>query len=312
MPLAPKEAQRDGVPKLGEHRQAACADRGQPAPVRHDLATIVYTRVPPRRQRRDAQLPHDVAAARSREPRHHGRGSEALVSAARARAERACMETPTFMLGGRDVLRGESGMFATDLSARGRRSSSPCRGGGRNSNRAFPKCRRDDSRSCAAPVLGGIIRKKVRVGLGLDASCSFITGSAPMPPELVRGSHARDRAARALRHDGELRHQPLRARGRSAYRLGRHAGARRTVKLSDDGEVLVKSPGKCSATTRTRRSPRKRSTQKAFCTPAIAARSTTRERCDQRSRQGDLQDGQGQVRRAGAAGERAGRAPRHR
>ncbi|MBL8347089.1 MAG: AMP-binding protein [Rubrivivax sp.] len=105
-------------------------------------------------------------------------------------------------------------------------------------------------RLLSIPILGRIVAKKVLTGLGLDAVVSAGSGSAPLPPELIRwyrrlglklvegyGMTEDNSVSHSSRIDIEGAAEP----GWVGVPM---KGVQ--VKLSPEGEVLIKSPGQFS------------------------------------------------------------------
>jgi long-subunit acyl-CoA synthetase (AMP-forming) len=98
------------------------------------------------------------------------------------------------------------------------------------------------------PILGGIVKKKVLAGLGLDKVRFAGSGSAPIPAELLQWY--RDLGLELLEGYGmtenfNYSHVTRVGQGRPGY-IG-HPYANVECRLSDEGEVLVKSPGSMKA-----------------------------------------------------------------
>jgi long-chain acyl-CoA synthetase len=94
------------------------------------------------------------------------------------------------------------------------------------------------------PIISGIVKKKVLSGLGLDQARYAITGSAPVPPELIQWY--RDLGLEllegyAMSEDFVYSHVSMPGKARVGYVGGVLPGAE--AKLSPEGEVLLKSPG---------------------------------------------------------------------
>ncbi|MCW5637179.1 MAG: AMP-binding protein [Rubrivivax sp.] len=112
----------------------------------------------------------------------------------------------------------------------------------------MPKAKLD--RLLGIPILGRIVAKKVLAGLGLDQVVSAGSGSAPLPPELIRwyrrlglrlvegyGMTEDNSYSHSSRIDDPQANEP-------GYVGVPMKGVE--VKLSPEGEVLVKSPGQFS------------------------------------------------------------------
>jgi long-subunit acyl-CoA synthetase (AMP-forming) len=94
------------------------------------------------------------------------------------------------------------------------------------------------------PILGGIVKKKVLAGLGLDKVRFAGSGSAPIPAELLQWY--RDLGLELLEGYGmtenfNYSHVTRIGQGRPGY-IG-HPYPDVKCRLSDEGEILVKSPG---------------------------------------------------------------------
>ncbi len=94
------------------------------------------------------------------------------------------------------------------------------------------------------PILGGIVKKKILGNLGLDQVRFAGSGSAPIPAELL--TWYRDLGLELLEGYGmsenfNYSHLTMPGRGRAGY-IG-HPYPDVECKLSDEGEILVKSPG---------------------------------------------------------------------
>jgi long-subunit acyl-CoA synthetase (AMP-forming) len=93
------------------------------------------------------------------------------------------------------------------------------------------------------PILSGVVKKKILTGLGLDSARMAISGSAPIPAELIQWY--RDLGLELLEGYGmtenfSCSHFSMPGRARVGYVGEPLKGVE--VKLSDQGEVLVKSP----------------------------------------------------------------------
>ena len=94
------------------------------------------------------------------------------------------------------------------------------------------------------PILGGIVKKKILTGLGLDQTRIAITGSAPVPPELIdwyRGLGLELLEGYAMSEDFIYSHLSLPGKSRVGY-VG-HLVKGCESRISDEGEILLKSPG---------------------------------------------------------------------
>ncbi|XP_060084991.1 putative long-chain-fatty-acid--CoA ligase [Ylistrum balloti] len=93
------------------------------------------------------------------------------------------------------------------------------------------------------PVLNNIIKKKVLKGLGLDACRLAISGSAPIPPDLInwyRKLGLELLEAYGMSENFAYSHANLPGKTRIGYVGNTLPGVEH--KISDEGEILVKSP----------------------------------------------------------------------
>jgi len=94
------------------------------------------------------------------------------------------------------------------------------------------------------PILSGIVKKKILAGLGLDQVRFAGSGSAPISAELLafyRGLGLELLEGYGMSENFNYSHLTMPGRGRAGY-IG-HPYADVDCKLSDTGEILVKSPG---------------------------------------------------------------------
>jgi long-chain acyl-CoA synthetase len=94
------------------------------------------------------------------------------------------------------------------------------------------------------PILGGVIRRKVLSGLGLEHTRIAVSGSAPIPPEIITwyndlGLELLE--GYAMSENFAYSHLALPGRTRPGYVGEPLPGV--DAKISPQGEVLVKSPG---------------------------------------------------------------------
>jgi len=97
------------------------------------------------------------------------------------------------------------------------------------------------------PVVGRIVAKKVLTGLGLDQVLQAGSGSAPIPAELIRwyrklGLHLYE--GYAMTEDNSYSHSSNQQFSEPGYVGVPMPGVE--VRISDEGEVLIKSPGQMS------------------------------------------------------------------
>jgi long-subunit acyl-CoA synthetase (AMP-forming) len=96
------------------------------------------------------------------------------------------------------------------------------------------------------PILGKIVAKKVRNGLGLGHVKLAGSGSAPIPPALIewyRKIGLPLYEGYGMTEDSSYSHVSTEAHNAPGYVGVPMAGVQ--VKLSPEGEVLIKSPGQC-------------------------------------------------------------------
>ncbi|NDC61823.1 MAG: AMP-binding acetyl-CoA synthetase, partial [Betaproteobacteria bacterium] len=94
------------------------------------------------------------------------------------------------------------------------------------------------------PVLNGIVARKILIGLGLDKVELAGSGSAPLPPELIRwyrrlGLNLIE--GYAMTEDFAYSHTQTAQFNEPGYVGTPYAGVQ--VRISDEGEILIKSPG---------------------------------------------------------------------
>ncbi|MFN3197657.1 MAG: AMP-binding protein [Bradymonadia bacterium] len=94
------------------------------------------------------------------------------------------------------------------------------------------------------PILSGVVRKKVLTNLGLDSVRMAASGSAPIPPDLIQWY--RDLGLELLEGYGMsenfcFSHASLPGRGKVGYVGNCYPGVE--CRISEEGEILVKSPG---------------------------------------------------------------------
>ncbi len=94
------------------------------------------------------------------------------------------------------------------------------------------------------PILSRLIKKKILKGLGLDRTRAAISGSAPIPPELIEWYQSLGLElleGYAMSENFAYSHMSLPGRSRAGY-VG-HALPGVSHRISPEGEILVKSPG---------------------------------------------------------------------
>jgi long-subunit acyl-CoA synthetase (AMP-forming) len=100
------------------------------------------------------------------------------------------------------------------------------------------------NRLLGIPILGKIVAKKVLTGLGLDQVKLAASGSAPMPPELVlwyRKLGLKLIEGYAMTEDFAYSHTMTDTLNEPGYVGVPYDGVQ--VRISEDGEILIKSPG---------------------------------------------------------------------
>ncbi len=94
------------------------------------------------------------------------------------------------------------------------------------------------------PILGKIVAKKVRTGLGLDAVLMAGSGSAPIPPDLI--AWYRRIGLKLFEGYGMTEDCAYSFTSNDQYNAPGYVGSRLKgveAKLSPEGEILIKSPG---------------------------------------------------------------------
>ncbi len=102
-------------------------------------------------------------------------------------------------------------------------------------------------RLLSVPLLGRVVARKVRAGLGLDQVVVAGSGSAPIPPELIawyRRIGLPLYEGYAMTEDNSYSHS-----SNAASNAPGHVGVPLPgveVRIADDGEILIRSPGRLS------------------------------------------------------------------
>ncbi len=94
------------------------------------------------------------------------------------------------------------------------------------------------------PIVSGVVKKKILTGLGLDQTRAAISGSAPIPPELIEWYQSLGLElleGYAMSENFAYSHISLPGRSRSGYVGNALPGVE--ARISPEGEILVKSPG---------------------------------------------------------------------
>jgi long-chain acyl-CoA synthetase len=97
------------------------------------------------------------------------------------------------------------------------------------------------------PILGSIVRRKVLKGLGLDAVLQAGSGSAPLPPELIRWYRRLGLKlfeGYAMSEDNSYSHTSNERFAEPGWVGVPMPGVE--CRIADDGEILIKSPGQFS------------------------------------------------------------------
>jgi len=248
LPLAPPEARREGVRSWDEIVAATAPVTGSPRREPDELATIIYTSgstgdpkgvMHSFRTMSAAQVVGD-AFAFSKDDRMISYLPLAHV------AERACLQTSNCKVGYRVFFSESLATFPEDLRrARPTVFGSVPRLWQKLQAGVFAKM--PPARLALllrVPLVSRVVRRKVREGLGLDQARAFITGSAPTPPELVHwyeGLGMELRELYGMTENFAVSHFARPGEARVGF-VGTPAPGV-LARLSDEGEVLVKSPG---------------------------------------------------------------------
>ncbi|HNT39529.1 MAG TPA: AMP-binding protein [Rubrivivax sp.] len=102
-------------------------------------------------------------------------------------------------------------------------------------------------RLLSLPIIGGIVGRKVRKGLGLDHVIYAASGSAPLTPEIIRWYRSiglKLYEGYGMTEDNSYSHASWGEFSEPGYVGPPMVGVQ--VRLSEDGEVLIKSPAACS------------------------------------------------------------------
>lgn len=100
------------------------------------------------------------------------------------------------------------------------------------------------SRLLRIPLLNRVIKKKILTGLGLQHVRIAASGSAPIPPDLIqwyRNLGLELLEGYGMSEDFAYSHATYPGQGRAGYVGSPMPGV--DVKISDEGEILIKSPG---------------------------------------------------------------------
>ena len=97
------------------------------------------------------------------------------------------------------------------------------------------------------PILGRIVAKKVLKGLGLDSALAAFSGSAPLPPDLIRWYERlglKVLEGYGMSEDNSYSHASTETQHEPGYVGVAMPGVQ--VRIAPDGEVLIKSPAQFS------------------------------------------------------------------
>jgi long-chain acyl-CoA synthetase len=102
-------------------------------------------------------------------------------------------------------------------------------------------------RLLSLPLIGGLVRKKVLKGLGLDAVVQAGSGSAPLPADLIRWYRKLGLQlfeGYGMSEDNSYSHTSNEQHGEPGWVGVPMPGV--LCRISPEGEILIKSPGQCS------------------------------------------------------------------
>ena len=102
-------------------------------------------------------------------------------------------------------------------------------------------------RLLSLPLIGGLVRKKVLKGLGLDAVVQAGSGSAPLPADLIRWYRKLGLQlfeGYGMSEDNSYSHTSNEQHGEPGWVGVPMPGVQ--CRISPEGEILIKSPGQCS------------------------------------------------------------------
>ena len=161
---------------------------GSPRRAPSELATIIYTSGSTGEPKGALHSFRTMAAARVFADTIPLRPDDRMISYLPLAhvAERACLETTNFLIGYHVYFAESLDTFVNDLRrARPTVFGSVPRLWQKFQSGVFQKMPPGRLATLLRiPLLGGVVRRKVLDGLGLDQARAFITGSAPTPPEL--------------------------------------------------------------------------------------------------------------------------------
>ena len=102
-------------------------------------------------------------------------------------------------------------------------------------------------RLLSIPLIGKLVAAKIRKGLGLDQVIAAASGSAPIPPDLIRWYRRIGLAlyeGYGMTEDSSYSHASTAEHNAPGYVGVTMAGVQ--VRISPEGEILIKSPGRLS------------------------------------------------------------------
>jgi len=248
LPLAPFGAAGEGGRSWEDIVKESAPIAGEPRRAADDLATLIYTSGSTGEPKGAMHSFRSMSAATVVAEAFDFTRNDRMISYLPLAhvAERACMETISFKLGFHVYFSESLATFPQDLQrARPTIFGSVPRLWQKLEAGVYAKI--PPSRLALLlrlPIVGRIVRQKVRAGLGLDQSRGFITGSAPTPQELVsfyRSLGMELTELYGMTENFAVSHYARPGEARVGY-VGTPAPGV-VAKLAADGEVLVKSPG---------------------------------------------------------------------
>ncbi len=255
-PLAPASALAGGMPTWDGIVAASAALPGRPARAADELAMILYTSgstgTPKGVMTSFGAITRTGQGIAEDTRRRVGTGDSRMLSylPLAHSFERSWVEAAALIDGGTHLFFAESlDTFLADLQrARPTLFISVPRLWLKFQQGVFakmPPARLD--RLLGIPILGGIVRKKVLKGLGLDAVKQAGSGSAPLPAELIRWYRKlglRLFEGYGMSEDNSYSHSSNEDHGEPGWVGVPMPGVE--CRISAEGEILIKSPGQFS------------------------------------------------------------------